>query len=264
MIGAFRAACQAFSGANVKGMKSYCVQFIDRTLDTILLYVCTNNLSGDLKADVNISQEIVGLAKHIEYRKINVIVSGLVPLYEIYDPKKVRVNMILRDLCTENNLRCCEHSNLDASKHLNRSRVYSNTSDVIQMLLQDKSIRLLALNETKIDSDYSRDLLKVQGYGFDWLDRNCRGGGVGLYIRDSFAATRREDLPLSDLKVRCLEVKPVQAMPSFVVFCYRSHSAPDETFGKFETALKFLSLRAKKLSCLAIPIEILILQLMAL
>ena len=52
--------------------------------------------------------------------------------------------------------------------------------DGVRLLLRGKNIHILALNETKIDSDYPSDLLKIEGYRFDRLDRNCRGGGIGF------------------------------------------------------------------------------------
>ena len=38
--------------------------------------------------------------------------------------------------------------------------------DEIRLLLHEKNIHILALNETKIDSDYPSDLLKIEGYPY--------------------------------------------------------------------------------------------------
>ena len=83
--------------------------------------------------------------------------------------------------------------------------------DEIKILLQEQNIHILALNETKIDADFPSELLKVEGYQFDRYDRNRNGGGVAFYIRDSLEVDIREDLPVSSLELRCIEVKPVRA-----------------------------------------------------
>lgn len=119
-----------FSGSTVKDMNSYCQPIIERAPDLILLHVGTNDLGNNQKSDVNIAQDIIDLAKRIESHHIDVVVSGLVPRYDRYEPKRVRVNYILRDLCLEHKLKYCEHSNIDASNHLNRSKVHLNKAGV--------------------------------------------------------------------------------------------------------------------------------------
>ena len=67
-------------------------------------------------------------------------------------------------------------------------------TDEIRLLLPEKNIHILALNETKIDSDYASEVLKIEGYRFDTIDCNRREGGIGLYIRDTFEVEVREDI----------------------------------------------------------------------
>ena len=92
--------------------------------------------------------------------------------------------------------------------------------DEIRLLLHKKNIHILALNEAKIDSDYASELPKIEGYRFDRLDHNRRGGGIGFYIRDSFEVDVWEDIPVSTLELRCMKVKPIQVKPFFVVSWY--------------------------------------------
>ena len=86
-------------------MNSYCQPVTDRAPDQILLQVGTNDLTNIQKSDVNIAQDIIYLAKRIESHHINVVVSGLVPRYDRYEPKRVRFNYILRELCLEHKLK---------------------------------------------------------------------------------------------------------------------------------------------------------------
>ena len=78
--------------------------------------------------------------------------------------------------------------------------------DEIKILLQEQNIHILALNETKIYAEYHSELLAVEGYQFDRYDRNRNGGGVAFYIRDYLEVDIREDLPVSSLELRCIEV----------------------------------------------------------
>ena len=55
--------------------------------------------------------------------------------------------------------------------------------DEIRLLLYDKKLDVLALNETRLDSSISDELLAIDGYDIIRADRNRNGGGVCIYIR---------------------------------------------------------------------------------
>ena len=59
--------------------------------------------------------------------------------------------------------------------------------DEIRLLLRDEHFDLLALNETRLDRYYSddHDDVRVNGYKIRRDDRNRRGGGVCIYIKES-------------------------------------------------------------------------------
>ena len=42
----------------------------------------------------------------------------------------------------------------------------------------------MALNKTKLDPEYPRELTVIPGYEHEQRERTCRGGGVSVYIRD--------------------------------------------------------------------------------
>ena len=115
---------RSFSGATTKDMNSYIQPTIDRSPNCILLHVGTNDLANKTKTEAQIAKEIVGLAQLIGNEGITVDVSGLVPRYDYLEPKRVRVNSVRQDLCSENNLSYTDHSNVNPSKHLNRSRIH--------------------------------------------------------------------------------------------------------------------------------------------
>ena len=55
--------------------------------------------------------------------------------------------------------------------------------DEISLMLHDKKIDILALNETHLDPSTSDELVSVDGYPLIRADRNRNGGGVCMYAR---------------------------------------------------------------------------------
>ena len=64
--------------------------------------------------------------------------------------------------------------------------------DEIKKLMKEKSIHVLALNETKLDDNIASDLLRIDGYTLYREDRTRNGGGVAVYISDSLKHSRRK------------------------------------------------------------------------
>ena len=56
--------------------------------------------------------------------------------------------------------------------------------DEISSSLGEKGIHLLALNETKVDNSYAKQLTNILGYQQERKDRTAHEGGVALYIRE--------------------------------------------------------------------------------
>ena len=118
--------------------------------------------------------------------------------------------------------------------------------DEVHLLIRDFGIQILALNETKLDPDYPKELTSVTGYQKERLDRTCNGGGVSIYVRESIKYTRRLDIPSDDLELICIEVDPPTSKPFLVLAWYQPPSAPVASFNKLEKALSFWIKRVKK------------------
>ena len=58
-----------------------------------------------------------------------------------------------------------------------------------------KTVDILAINETRLDSSIQNGEVSIPGYTLERKDRNRNGGGVALYIRDSINYKRLIDLP---------------------------------------------------------------------
>ena len=118
---------KSFSGANVDQMKHYVKPTIEDKPDAIILHVGTNELRSKKRNEVQIAEEIIGLAKSIEQEKISITVSGLIARSDPFEERRRRVNLILADMCFESKLPYIDHPNIDSTIHLNRSKLHLNS-----------------------------------------------------------------------------------------------------------------------------------------
>ena len=130
--------------------------------------------------------------------------------------------------------------------------------DEIKMLLNDKGIHVLALNETKLDASVPKELTEISGFQEKRLDRTCNGGGVALYVRDSIKMTQRDDVPSEGLELLCVEISPPKSKPFLVVAWYRPPSGLVDSFNMLEKALAYLDKEGKEIILLIIIIIIII------
>ena len=91
--------------------------------------------------------------------------------------------------------------------------------DEIKCLLNEKGIHILAVNKTKLDNEITDNLLSIEGYSLHRKDRNRSGGGVAVYVRNSFKHNRRTDIPDKSLELVCIEIEPIRARP-FLIFAW--------------------------------------------
>ena len=110
--------------------------------------------------------------------------------------------------------------------------------DEIRTLVMDVGIHILAINETKLDENIHDDIVSIEGYTIRRCDRNRHGGGVAIYIRDSIydKCKLRNDIPVSSLETICVEIKPVQAAPFFILAWYRPPDASPDTFKEIKNS----------------------------
>ena len=116
---------KCFPGAITTDLKSYCIPSIEKDPDCIVLHIGTNDLKSK-KSELEISEEIVNLAKSVKNKDIEVKISGLVPRGDGLEARRSKVNHVLHDLCNENEIDFIEHLNIDPEKHLNNSKIHLN------------------------------------------------------------------------------------------------------------------------------------------
>ena len=103
----------------------------------------------------------------------------------------------------------------------------------IRLLLHDKKLDILALNETRLGSSISDDLVSIEGY--DELCTDRKRNGVCIYVRCHVNYENRPDLVPNDLEAVCLEIKQANSRSFIISSVYRLPNTTVETFSKIET-----------------------------
>ena len=80
-------------------------------------------------------------------------------------------------------------------------------------MTKELGIHVLALNETKLNPHVPKDLIDIEGYQIERKDRTSNGGGAAIYIRNSIKYHPRNDLPVNDLELICIEIEPLKSRP---------------------------------------------------
>ena len=101
-------------------------------------------------------------------------------------------------------------------------------------------LHILALNETKIDPLYPKELTCIPGYEQVRLERSNHGGGVAIYIKDNIRFKHRNNIPNNELETVYIEVEPPKAKSFLVLVWHRLPSDTIENFDKMEQVLYYL------------------------
>ena len=110
----------------------------------------------------------------------------------------------------------------------------------------DHSIHFPVLNETKISDDINCEGLKINGFKFDRNYRNRHGGGVAFFCKDTLKCDVRNNVPISDLEILCVEITPPKARPYIILLWYRAPGDDKDAFEKLESVLLFLENEGKE------------------
>ena len=84
---------------------------------------------------------------------------------------------------------------------LNINSLHKKFHSLVQML--HNNLDILLISETKIDSSFPIAQFKIEGYTTYRLDRNAKGGGILLYIREDIPST----LLNSDMSIESFSVE---------------------------------------------------------
>ena len=83
--------------------------------------------------------------------------------------------------------------------------------DELRLMLSDSEIDVFAINESKIDNSVKDSEISIPGYNMIRKDRNRFGGGVVVYIRETYSFYERKNLNSDDLEMICIESSNIGA-----------------------------------------------------
>ncbi|XP_073245687.1 uncharacterized protein [Porites lutea] len=112
--------------------------------------------------------------------------------------------------------------------------------DELRILLADRSIDILSINETKLDDSINSCEVQIPGYEFIRRDRNRQGGGVGFYIKTSINFGVRSDLNAPSLENLCIEIRKPNSRPFLIATWYRPPCSSIDLFLPYESFLEKL------------------------
>ena len=108
-----------------------------------------------------------------------------------------------------------------------------NKIDQLRILLRDKPLDILAINETFLDENIPTFQLNIDGYIFERYDRGSRhGGGVGLYIRDNidYEVYKRDVITQQNIEALFIIVKRPNRTPIIIGTAYRPPNSTAEYY----------------------------------
>ena len=119
--------------------------------------------------------------------------------------------------------------------------------DEVRLLVKNKCIDILTINETKIDGKVDDQLIAIDDFSLIRRDRNRQGGGVALYVRNTVGFRPRQDFPNKLLEIICIEVEPPHSNPFIVIAWYRPPSEPNSCFDSLQENLSFFDREGKEI-----------------
>ena len=130
--------------------------------------------------------------------------------------------------------------------HLNIASIPMHL-DELKVLMKDKPVDVLSINETRLDDTIDNEEVRIPGYNIFCKDRFRNGGGVALYIREVFNVSERTKLVPSYLEAVCIEVKKPKSKPIIITTVYRPPSSKIDYMNQIEDYLNVLDNENKEL-----------------
>ena len=107
--------------------------------------------------------------------------------------------------------------------------------------MERKRIDTLAVSETNLDKSVLDSYITIEHYSKPVrFDRNRHGGGVAVFVKESISYSVQTDLPIGDLEIVCIEVKPICSSPFVILAWYRPPKYNTFSFTELEHVLKVL------------------------
>lgn len=110
----------------------------------------------------------------------------------------------------------------------------SSKKDYLEDFLICNNIKLFGVTETLLTQKLPSSLINIRGYAFERRDRNGRGGGVGVYIKEGIQYLRRYDLENDEVESIWIELKQTNAKTFIVGIVYRPPDTSKHLSKNFE------------------------------
>ena len=117
--------------------------------------------------------------------------------------------------------------------HLNIYSVLPKISD-LNIPLENRPIDIFTLSESHLDDTVLDLELSIDGYKLERVDRNRRGGGVGVYLADHLMYSRRFDFESREIETLWIELKFPNTKPILIGTYYR----PPRSNVEYNTAVE--------------------------
>ena len=110
--------------------------------------------------------------------------------------------------------------------------------DELRVCVSKQQIDILAINETKLDSNILMNLISLEGYNWVSMNRNRFGGGVGFYIRSTIDFRIRPDLNTQGIELLSIEISKYKTKPFLLSTWYRPPNSSIDLINTFENTLR--------------------------
>ena len=124
-----------------------------------------------------------------------------------------------------------QNRNRTSIAYLN-TQCLSSTFDEFHVMLNEYQFDIIAMSETWLKNNRKLlDYVDIPGYNLEYANRdNKRGGGVGVYIKETFTYTERKDIINLDKSVEhyWLEVSGLKKNSSYLIASFSQPSSIEQ------------------------------------
>ena len=116
----------------------------------------------------------------------------------------------------------------------------------LRLIMADRCLDLLSVNETRIGSTITENLFHIDGYSILRKDRNRNGGGVCIYLRSNINyCLRNEIIPNNEFEMLSVDIKKPNSKAFNVTAAYRHPSCTVGFFEALEAIVRIIDMEFK-------------------
>lgn len=104
----------------------------------------------------------------------------------------------------------------------------------------------IATTETWLNKGITNTEVDISGYCLERHDRNSRGGGVAIYIKEGLKCESKRQLEEPHFETLCIEFKIIKNLPCLLICAYRAPKQPVEPFIDYLDDVTREALRSNK------------------